>query len=410
MSNFKKVKINSQNIAIIDLWSYKIRVAICNFTKEIWKINWWKIKLLSFAEKRQSIWDIENNQINNLENVCENIKIAIEKAEKNAWIKINDIIINNTFFPSFLESSKINYKRKSKDNIISNEELKEILNDIEKQTIKNQIKKIEKKFLFFKQDLNIIVNHISSIKIDNKKVDDLIWIPWEKISFFITNVYITKSSYSEISYISKYINKNLIKIIPEEFSLTKLWEKDKDIVIIDIWNSSSYVIIKNNSWNIIWSLKIEVWIETLINKIKQNSSLTRSEIIKKIDRDDFAKIEKKEFLEIYSFLIIEALKEINKDNICPNNFFIIWGGWNNNFFKNYFKKIKFENFWLKINKNIKFLIPDVKKIAKIENVEEILNKSNLNLISLIITYNYLIHKSQNKIEKIAEKILEKIED
>jgi hypothetical protein len=51
--------------------------------------------------------------------------------------------------------------------------------------------------------------------------------------------------------------------------------------------------------------------------------MTRSEIIKKIDRDDFNLKEKKDFLEIYSYLIIESLKEILKDKICPNNFFII---------------------------------------------------------------------------------------
>jgi len=410
MNNFKKIKIDSQNVAIIDLWSYKIRVAICKFSKEIWKKEWWKITLLSFSEKRQSIWDIIENNINNLDNVCENIQIAINKAEEKAKIKVDNIVINTTFFPSFLESSKINYKRKNKSELIKSDELKEILKKVEKQAITNQLKKIEKKYLYNKTDLDIIVNHISNIKIDKKIISNLLGITWEKIIFFITNVYLTKSSYEQINYIEKYINKKVIKIIPEEFSLTRLWEKDKDIVILDIGNSSTYIIIKNNNWNILWSLKINVWIETLINKIKENNDLTRSEIIKKLDRDDFAKKEKKEFLEIYSFLIIEALKEIIQDKICPNNFFIIWWGGNNNFFKNYFKKIKFEDFWLKINKNIKFIIPDIKKIAKIENVEEILNKSNLNLISIIITYNYLLQKSQNKIEKIAKKILEKIED
>ena len=99
MSNFKKTKINSKVITIIDLWSYKIRVAICEYNKN-------NIKLLGFAEKRQSIWDIIWNNIENLENVCENLSIAISKAEKQANIKSEFAIINSTFSATFLESTK----------------------------------------------------------------------------------------------------------------------------------------------------------------------------------------------------------------------------------------------------------------------------------------------------------------
>jgi hypothetical protein len=406
MNNFKTKKIDSQTIAIIDLWSYKIRVAICEYRK---KDKEKQIKLLSFAEKRQSVWDINQNQINDLENVCENIKIAIEKAEKKANIKVNDFIINSTFSNSFLESSKINYKREKKSQIDINE-LKKILKEVEKKSILSHIKKIEKKYLYSKQDLNLILNNFSNITINKEKTSSLLGLNWEQISFFITNVFISKSSNETLKYISKFINKNLIEIIPEEFSLTKLWEKNKNIVILNMWNTSSYIIIKDEDSNIIWSIKLEVWIEKLIEQIKENTWLTRSEIIKKIDRDDFAKSEKKDFLEIYSFLIIQALKEILNNKICPNNFFIIGWWWNNSFLKNYFKKINFEKFWLKINGNIKYIIPDIKKIAKIENVEDILNKSNLNIISQIITYNFLLQKKENTIEKISKKIIEKLED
>jgi cell division ATPase FtsA len=323
MNNFKTKKIDSQTMAIIDLWSYKIRVAICEYRK---KDKEKQIKLLSFAEKRQSVWDINQNQINDLENVCENIKIAIEKAEKKANIKVNDFIINSTFSNSFLESSKINYKREKKSQIDINE-LKKILKEVEKKSILSHIKKIEKKYLYSKQDLNLILNNFSNITINKEKTSSLLGLNWEQISFFITNVFISKSGNETLKYISKFINKNLIEIIPEEFSLTKLWEKNKNIVILNMWNTSSYIIIKDEDSNIIWSIKLEVWIEKLIEQIKENTWLTRSEIIKKIDRDDFAKSEKKDFLEIYSFLIIQALKEILNNKICPNNFFIIGWWW-----------------------------------------------------------------------------------
>ncbi len=402
MNNFKKKNINSEILAIADIWSYKIKIAIIKILKD-------KIELLSFSEKRQSIWDIENNQIQNLDSVCENISLAIKKAEEKAQVKTDSLIINSTFSQSFLESKKINYKRKNNKQI-DKEELKIILEEVEKKVIKSNIKNIEANFLQSKNNLELIINHISNIYIDWKNTDNILWENWEKISFFITNIFLQKNSLENINYIEKYLNKNIIKIIPEEFSLTRLWEKQKDVVIIDIWNSSSYIIIKNEKWDILWARKINIWIEKLVNKIKKNSSLTRSEIIKKIDRDDFAKQEKKEFLEIFSFILIEAIKSIIKDKVCTNNFFILWWWWNNSFFKNYFKKINFTKFDLKISGNIKFILPDVKKIAKIENVEEILNKSNLNLISLILSYKFLLDKKQNLIENLASKIIKNLKD
>ncbi len=408
MSKFIKNKINSEIITIIDLWSYKIRVAICEFLKN--NSNKESIKLLAFTEKRQSIWDIETNTIKNLDNICENIQIAIKKAEKIANIKTNKVAINSSFMPSFLETSKINYKRTNKNKLINIDELKNILKDIETKSIKNQTKRIKEKYDYSFKNLDIILNDISNINIDNELTSKLIWFSWEKISFNITNIFIPKSNFDTINYIEKYLKIKITKILPEEFTLTRLWKKQKDIVIINIWNSSSYITIKDKNWNIIWSIKIDVWIEKLINNIKQISNLTRSEIIKKLNRDDFYKQEKKDFLDIYSFLILQSLKEILKEKICPNNFFIIWWWWNNNFFKNYLKKINFIDYWIKITKQIKFILPDIKKIAKIENVEEILNKSNLNIISMILTYDFLLQKKENTIEKITKNIIEKLED
>ena len=408
MSKFIKNKINSEIITIIDLWSYKIRVAICEFVKN--DSNKESIKLLAFTEKRQSIWDIETNTIKNLDNICENIQIAIKKAKKIAKIKTTKVAINSSFMPSFLENSKINYKRKNKNKIIDIDELKNILKDIETKSIKNQTKRIKDKYDYSNKNLDIVLNDISNINIDNDLTSKLIWLSWEKISFNITNIFTPKSNFDTINYIEKYLKIKIIKILPEEFSLTRLWKKQKDIVIINIWNSSSYITIKDKNWNIIWSIKIDVWIEKLINNIKINSKLTRSEIIKKLNRDDFYKEEKKDFLDIYSFLILQSLKEILKEKICPNNFFIIWWWGNNNFFKNYFKKINFIDYWIKITKQIKFILPDIKKIAKIENVEEILNKSNLNIISMILTYDFLLQKKENTIEKITKTIIEKLED
>ena len=400
MTTFKKKKIQTEILAIIDIWSYKIRVAICEFSFE-------NIKLLGFAEKRQSNTDIINNEIINLEWVCENISLAIKKAEENAKIKIEKIAVNPVFWDTFFYSKNISHIRTNKYKLIDEPELNNIINKIEQISYHSATKNIFNNYLYPVWDLEIIVSSVSEIKIDNNVVKNPLQENWEFITFNLLNIFLSKNNIELLNYISKYLKKDIIKILPEEFCLSKIWEKKKEVTIINIWNSSSYITVKDSSWNIFWSLKIWVWIESLINKIQENSDFSRAEIIKKINRDDFFITEKKEFLDIYCFLIAQNLKEIMWDNITPNNFFIIGWWWNNSFLKNYLEKYDFSKF-IKINSKLKFIIPNISKIWRIDNVEKILNKSNLNLIAMILTYRDVLKHKEDKVELFLQKAIKEI--
>ena len=400
MTTFKKKKIKSEILAIIDIWSYKIRVAICEFSME-------NVKLLGFAEKRQSNIDIVNNEIINLEWVCENISLAVKKAEDNAKTKVTKMAINPVFSDTFFHSKNISHLRSDKYKLIDEHELKTIVNKVEEISYLSATKKIFKNYLYPTSDLEIIVSNVSEIKIDNEVIKSPLQQNWEIVVFNLLNIFLSKNNIELLNYISKYLKKDLVKILPEEFCLSKIWEKKKEVTIIDIWNSSSYVTVKDSSWNVFWSLKINVWIESLIKRIGENSNFSRAEIIKKINRDDFFIKEKKEFLDIYVFLIAESLKEIMWRNITPNNFFIIGWGWNNSFLKNYIEKYDFSK-TIKIKPKLKFIVPNISKIWKIENVEEILNKSNLNLIAMILTYRDILKHSEDKVEVFLQESIKEI--
>jgi hypothetical protein len=45
---------------------------------------------------------------------------------------------------------------------------------------------------------------------------------------------LSKNNIELLNYISKYLKKDLVKILPEEFCLSKIWEKNKEVTIIDI--------------------------------------------------------------------------------------------------------------------------------------------------------------------------------
>lgn len=401
MSKFITKKISSEYIWIVDLWTYKIRVWIC-------KYNLNSIYLLWFTERRQSIEKISGDEIVNLEHLCENIHLTIKKAEQEAKVKIDNIVLNPSFSDIFFINKKLSYIRKNKEKIINETEIDNIITNLEEIWIKEAWNIIKDRYLYNLSDLDIITTNISSIKIDNTKKSWLLWETWKIINLNLLNIFIPKSSSEIIAYIGSYLDKKIIKILSEDFSIAKIWEQTKDIVIINIWNLSSFITIRDEEWNIIWSNKIWIWLNDLIKKISINTNLSDKQIIKNLDNNNYFQKEKEEFLEIYFFILLEIIKEIVQDNICPNNFFIVWWWGNNNFFKDYFKKIDFSKHSIKINPNIKFLIPDVKKIWKIENVEEILNKSNLNIISMILTYFNIKNNKIDIIEKSLEKAVKKI--
>jgi len=77
-----------------------------------------------------------------LENVCENINQAIEKAEIDAKIKVKDFMINVISPNLFFESSRINYTRED-INPINEKEAYEILKSLESQAFRNHYKRIK---------------------------------------------------------------------------------------------------------------------------------------------------------------------------------------------------------------------------------------------------------------------------
>jgi hypothetical protein len=71
--SFIKKDILSKTIAVVDIWSYKVRVSICNFKNN-------KLKLIWYWEKRQDSSCFSNWECEDIELLTENIKIAIKNS------------------------------------------------------------------------------------------------------------------------------------------------------------------------------------------------------------------------------------------------------------------------------------------------------------------------------------------
>lgn len=399
--NFKRNEIPAKYIWIIDIWTYKIRVWICKILNR-------NVELIWYWEKRQDINDIDLLEIKNLENVCQNINQAIEKAQNDAKIKIQDFMINVISPNLFFESSSINFIRDN-DKEIDEKEAYEILKNLENQAFRNHYKRIKNSTWYNKSDLKLIISDVLNLSIDSEiNNKNIIWTNPKNIKLSILNIFITENKFEFKNQIWKYLKKNIINIIPSEFALLSLFHNKKNVIIIDLWNSHTSIIVKKDDF-VLWAKKLSFWINDLIKKIRQNYNLTRIDIINSIDSENFLN-EKNEFLEIFKDILAISLEDILKDEICPDSFFMVWW-WANKFIKNYLEKTNFNNYNLKIVKNINFISPKIDFIDdKITENPEWIDavKSNINIYAMIKTALDFIKKDKNKIERTLKKIIEEI--
>lgn len=396
--NFVKQEIKPKIVWIIDIWTFKIRVWICKIINR-------DVELVWYWEKRQEDDYIEMQEIQNLKGVSENISLAIKKAEKDWEIEVNDVIINLPTTNMFFEFSQINHIRENNENKIDDIELYEIMKNVETIALKKHFKSIKELSWYKKSDLKLIISNISKIICDNKETKILLWTNPKVVNISLLNVFIPESKYEIIDYIKKSIKKNIVNIIPSEFAITWLFKEVRDVVIIDIWNSHTSIIVKKDD-NIKSAKKLAFWINDLIKQIRKNFNLTKNEIIRTIDMDRFL-TEKANFLAIFKDVLSITLDEILWWEICPNNFFMI-GWWANKFVKNYLKSINLNDWNLKIVWNVKFINPKIDFLDdKIENNDEWIDtaKSNVNIYAMIKTTLDFIKKDKNKIEKTLKQVI-----
>lgn len=399
--NFKRENIKSKYIWIVDIWTFKVRVWICKILNR-------DVELIWYWEKRQNTNDINLQEITDLGSVCYTISQAIEKAQNDAKIKISDYIINIPSQDLFFESSKVNYSREETQANITEEENYKILKEIEVKAFKSNYKKIKENSWFSKNDLRLIISNFSNIKADGQSVKAITWLNPKEINISILNIFLTEKKFELKNYISKYLWKNIVNIIPTEFALLWLFNEVKNVVIIDLWNSHTSIIVKKDNY-VLWSKKLAFWINDLIKQIRWSYNLTRNDIVKKID-DDIFEAEKNDFLDIFKDILSITLDEILKKGICPDNFSMIWW-WANKFVKDFLSNTTFDNNELKLAKKIKFISPKIDFIDdKITENPEWIDwaKSNINIYAMIKTTLDFIKKDKNKLERTIKQIVEEI--
>lgn len=320
---FEKKILAGKRFALVLIGSYKLRVCFVDFLNT-------KVRILWYTEKRQDTSLFANGECINLPWLAIKISETISDLEKRLWLHIKDIICNYPFWQEYLSLSHTNHPRKDRDSPINEAELCKILTQAEKICLVKGANEIEKLYGLKNSELDIILSRVTKVHIDGKKTGKILEKTWAEIKIQLLNITIPRSQNKVLKDLLKYSDKKVLKIIPVEYAVWKLYPQS-DVVIIDIGATQTSLSLKKD-WIVNAITKFPVGIHQLLEIIAKNHSKTRAEILRDLSSSSYS-LEKKYFTNIWWQAFGMSLAELLKWDICPRQFALTgWGG-NNTFLR-----------------------------------------------------------------------------
>lgn len=387
----------TKKVAIIDIWTFKVKTSICELKDQ-------KVHIIWYWEKKCEPEDIKNWEIWNIKWICETIKTSLKKAWESSKVNPKDIIINLPSSQIYEKKIKINFKRDNINKEIDKKELEELLINTQNFAIKKSWEIIKQKTWYWVNELKLVISNISKISIDWVETSNPIGFSGENISLTVSNIFCPKSKFNIIKTIGKYLWKNIKAIIPNEYAISSILPEnsEKKVLYIDIWNMKTRVAVSENSSSSFSILNI--WLNDLIKEISEKNGKTKAEVMQEIENLDNLTL-KENFLEIWEEGIKFSLEEIWEDSF-PEKIFLLWW-WNRKFVKDYLKK--------KVSKKIVFMDENYSQKCRCveENSDiiidpEVKEKIRLNMLALVKTFSNREKKKENIIVSTFEEVIKKI--
>lgn len=398
--NFTKKYITPQYLWIIDIGSYKIRISACKFLNK-------KVTVLWYTEKRQDTSIFINQECTNLAALCEDIDDAIKKLEKESKVVLDKVVINFPFGELFVATKKINYKRSLPHTAIDHSELETIIRKAEEISLKKLSGEIYETSGIGKEEIELILSRINSFTIDKKVEKIVIGQEWENIRISVLNVFVPLSKHNLVNHIGNIIEKKIMRTLPSEFCLTKLfWEKN--IMVLSLGATQTSISIKKQG-ELIWISKIGIGINDLLSKISSKTAETHNQVLEKLDSENYTE-EKELFLTIWTESVLIGIKEIIVDEICPNVVWFFWGGSNNMFIKNALQNLSFGSHDIRIVKGVEFTQVDVHDF--LEDIEPVshdtIQHMNLDSLALILETNHILSREKDSVSKSLRNVVQEL--
>lgn len=399
--SFTKYDIPAKTFCIIDMGSYKLRLCAARFKNK-------QIELLSYSEKRQDISYFANNECLNLPGLCNNISEAIKKLERESGETLDNIIINYPFWELFLSGKKINHKRKFPHTEISHAEIDSIMQSVENLCLKKLAAEIDKLYGLSRDEIQIILSRVNSISIDGTKYDKILGKEGSNIKISLLNGFIPLAKHNLMIQMGNVLGKNIQKILPNEYCITKVFPEYDDVLIINLWATQTSLSLKSDGETAGIS-KVPIGINDLVSKIAKSHKTSKAQIIEKLDSDLYSE-EKEQFLKIWGDALGITLKEMLWDDLCPKHFYICGGGAQNSFIHKYIQAFPFYSYDINTLWKIEYISEDKTSILKqVHNISmQDIEKIPLDMYALLLETNHMISKEKDIVSNSLKAAIKKL--
>ncbi len=137
MSFISKI-IPSKKVILIDVGTYKVKTALCEYKNN-------EMNILSYAEKKQEASDIIGSEIANIEGMSNTIAHCLDKLLQESNTNPHDIVINIPTSTIISCGKNLHYTRSISDENVTIEELDYIIAKAEKEALEEAKTQIQNK-------------------------------------------------------------------------------------------------------------------------------------------------------------------------------------------------------------------------------------------------------------------------
>ena len=396
MRFIQKIIDTKKTHVLMDIWVYKIRVAVLEISRT-------SSTIIAYAEKKQEPDDFEHGKITNFENVSQNIAYLMQKVYNDAKIESALVHVNTSIYESYFTVQRYHLKRQSWKPI-KKYELKDIGQQLLQQTQTKDSPVLE--WVFWTKNLKLILSNLKNISLDWQISKNILEQDPKNIDITLSQFYMQHTAYDRIKKLIWASGEKLQLVLPHANSLKDLINArttDTNYITIHIQNRQTLISYITNS-ELYATATFSIGIDELLYKLTKKYKITYNKAIKTIDQQWLYSQEKQEFYRIWQQALIIQLEDIIWNTIWPHTWYI-FGGWYNYFIEQHIAMLNLHSTSIKVWK--KLIIKNISNIDKnfIDWKYQIDVKANLELLSMIVSLKKYYDSAQNETIAILQKLL-----
>jgi len=385
---FTHKTIPTHRVLLIDIGSYKIKTALCEYKNS-------HVHFLAYAEKKQEMFHIKNGEIKNISGVFGTLQKTLEKIEPLLHLPYEISI--NIPTPTLIASTADFFRvRPVAETPVDLREVGELIDITQQEALRESAAQIYEQTGYLDIHTKVVTSSLIDLKIDEKNIKNPLGKTGKRISLRVLNLFMPASVYDQIGHFEKMLGRHILSFIPMEYCLPKLLstrkQSSQDSIFLDIGNAKTSVVVQK-AGHIVGMSTFPIGIEDLTKSIQKDGTQSRVAIISQLSDPTTFVEHKKRFFQVWEAGFLLALKDILPSNLVPYQIMITGGG---GFLREYIQKIDLRSYMMHALKPFEFLEIDLATdLPQVIGDEHIFSDAQESMIAMSLATGEILSATAN---------------